>query len=1333
MLKHKDILDKLNKLQKVAIIASALDTDAFERAGIPPVNVAPLDEINGDSTLSYGSAARSWDPELVGGMTKQLIETKGCKNNLFVTPDLKTTVNPSEEGLSEDACLNGAIGQEIIRAAHSVGAAVGVASPSVSGDEIAYVDVAEDYAAVQELFVNPFLRAVDKQPCDAVILDPSREGTGYYDTNRSLLCEVQNGLLGDDVFIVCKGETFTADAVGLLRGKITLGGCTIPLERAVRRYAQLKAYEEEGSIPRREIEDSIANGSAIDDDMLDELVDNIVDFALTLDDPHVPEASDDEKIAHVAPESADNALSAEDASEHQDADADFEQANGAQEQRDTNFVQSEATSDKQVTDTVSEKDEPASGDNAQEGEESIKEDIDTSEAQSTTENEVESAKSASLNEDSDIDKKEIETEQSVLDSESFVQGGSEIERYATGETNIDDNAVGLSVETERRTSSDVPTAAFDEPIDKRIVSESFVLLKNRGLLPLRAGAKIAVLGEAYRNVKAIGDKFKVVGVSKGYDRTAQRSDPLIPAAVRATKYADAVLVFLYADGSGKLALPANRLALLDALRKAGKRVIAVVCDDRPIDLSFDNSVDALFIAPADVPYASEALAEILCGEKNPSGRLTRTYYDNADEYYRRYRADRDAGVMHIGSFVGYRRYGIENTKVRYPFGYGLSYTEFTYSDLSVSMGQASFTIKNSGNYDGCEVAQLYIGVPDVSHVAPKRQLRAFRKVYLEKGESKNIVIPLAPRDFETFDKNMYADNVEAGIYTIYVGKSSQDVRLRGRLALGGVTREKEKKSVADYSSDGDYGDASTLSKDHRVSKKGKDVPDNLNILHKVAQYAMPIFAVLFFVLLSIFIVSYSIDYLMLSAFEQGVVEQFMFLAALVVFALLPLAGSLSRRRLMRMRNVALALTPFMILVCVLLYSIMRSGINGKAESVALNILTYIALGTPILAIVAMCIERQLWRDKMGKNHWDKYYFEREESDKITSDEQFDLAMRAATAAREAKAVSKKQVKPTVAAEVPIFYDNRLTYSQLLGDCKQFVAESGVTVSEETLGGYIAALFSTRLLFVPAGSGAELCETVSEYFGRKAYVDNAEKYARFEDMFSEWRPGGYVNAPTNLSVAIDKAAKETAYLHTVLIRHVDKKMIETLFAPIADVLSRKKMTFAVGEKSLTLPANVMIVAEIEADKIVLPEIVAEVSAVLSPVCGRCEKAQRRTIVQTVGFERISAMGQTVRDDHPLDEEHWKSVDALDARFASGHIGNNIWNRMEMHSSVIVACGGSQDEAMDSAIAVELLPWLSIVWDESTSESGLADSLADIFGREMLGQSMAMLNASDGVEQ
>lgn len=1191
MLKHSDIIQKLDILQKVALVSSAFGGEPFVQAGVPPVKAANLGDLGKNFGISYASAIRSWNPALVEKMTGELV-AKGAADGvkLFVTPDLKTAVNPYAEGLSEDPFLNGEAGAAILRAIKSAGAVSGLYHPSVGEKEIAFLDRTEDVLAVHDLILKPFISAVGDCPCDAVFCDPSREGKSYYSVNRMIFNEAQNGLFGD-VMVVGDGNSPVPDAVSLLTGRVTLGGSEIPLERAARRFGQLKEYEAEGSISHREIEESVRDGSALDWDKLDEAVDAIIDFALSLDRLDLSPSS---AAAEIPP--------------------------------------AETTAE-QNTDTA--------------------------------------------------------VEESTAEKVGVFPAENTLWREQAAE-------------------------------------ESIVLLKNDGVLPVAEGTKVAVLGDAYSDVEPFKNKYNVTGFAKGFDPSRSRSESFLPVALRTSLEADVVFVFLTADAAGReLALPPNRIALLDALQKGGKKVVGIVAGDVPVDTSFDRFVNGLLVAPADGRFSSRALVRVLCGEANPSGRLTRTSYDFADGYFRSLRADRDGGNLRVGAFTGYRRYVTENKKVRYPFGFGLSYTKFSYSDLKVSSDKAEFTLTNCGDRDGCEVVQLYTGVPSVSRLSPKKQLRGYLKVFLKAGESKKIALPLTDAQFSSYDSRLYADDVEEGEYTLFVGPSSQDTPLVGRISRGGVKRQNLGERRADYFPSDFIGDSAEVSSADRISRRVDGIPDKIKKARSAAIYALPAVALLFFLLVSTLILAYALDFILLSVADEATVEWSLYVIAVGVIAIIPLLGSLNRRRLVRIRTVALVTAPVLIIVCFVLGGILLAHTGGLAEEIALRIVTCLAVGVPVCAFVAFIIERQLRRTKTGKNRWDKYYFAREKEERTTSEAEFEEAFAVTEEERKKRAEAAAEDEEPPVREKVQFYDKQLTFVQLIRDLTKFLSERGLLVEEDSLKNYVAAVFSNRLVIVPAGGGAALCAAAAEYFGKKAYIDNAESYVRYVDMFMQWRNGGNASYPTNLSDALVSARRESAYLHTVIIRHVKKSALTALFTPFADVLSRRRETLpTTGGKTLRLPPNVLVVAELEEeDAYEIPAAIAEVAAVVAPVCGECEPSPRKTVLQSVGYERMEAMLRLARDYYPLDEELWKKVDALDDKCRSAHIGNRIWLKLETHSSVISACGDDASDALDGAMQAELLPWLSATWNPS--DGALADVLRDVFGEDRLRRTVSVI--------
>ncbi len=351
----------------------------------------------------------------------------------------------------------------------------------------------------------------------------------------------------------------------------------------------------------------------------------------------------------------------------------------------------------------------------------------------------------------------------------------------------------------------------------RLAEESMVLLKNENrVLPLRKGARVAVIGPAARAedfapgfpeyLASVADAagLTYIGYADGYGLNEDRSEELLPEACELARQADAALVFLGLGNrrgeriaARRTKLPANQLALLDALRGAGGKLVAVATDDCQIDAGFDAGCGALIAAPRPGAYGAEALVRLLTGESNFSGKLAATWYDEADETFASLRRAKDLGRNKVGTFFGYRHYDTSDIQVRYPFGFGLSYTKFEYSRLSVNKEEVRLQLKNTGKTAGAEIVQVYVGKEDSALVRPKKELKGFAKVYLKPGESKEVCVPFPPDAFVVYDETG-EPRTEHGYYEVYIAASVSDVRLKGKVFVFGDRLDAGKEALADY-------------------------------------------------------------------------------------------------------------------------------------------------------------------------------------------------------------------------------------------------------------------------------------------------------------------------------------------------------------------------------------------------------------------------------------------------------------------------------------------------------------------------------------------------------
>lgn len=185
------------------------------------------------------------------------------------------------------------------------------------------------------------------------------------------------------------------------------------------------------------------------------------------------------------------------------------------------------------------------------------------------------------------------------------------------------------------------------------------------------------------------------------------------------------------------------------------------------------------------------MLDVLTGRANPSGRLSETYpirYEDTPAF-RNFPATERNSEYRESIFVGYRYFDTSKVRVQYPFGYGLSYTSFEYSDLNVSEDGASFTVKNTGDMDGAEVAQLYVAAPKGKIFRPDKELKGFAKVFLKSGESKTVRIPFDDKTFRYWNTKTGGWEVEAGEYAICIGANVSDIRLKGSVTKAGTAED----------------------------------------------------------------------------------------------------------------------------------------------------------------------------------------------------------------------------------------------------------------------------------------------------------------------------------------------------------------------------------------------------------------------------------------------------------------------------------------------------------------------------------------------------------------
>ena len=352
--------------------------------------------------------------------------------------------------------------------------------------------------------------------------------------------------------------------------------------------------------------------------------------------------------------------------------------------------------------------------------------------------------------------------------------------------------------------------------------ESIVLLKNEGgILPLASGAKVAVIGEFAQKARyqgagssvvnctkldnamdVIGEfDLNVVGFEPGYPRHGAPDAEMRQKAVELAKKADTVLLYLGLDEISEsegldrphMKLPDCQVQLLKAVSDVNPNVVIVMSAGSAIEMPWLDQCRALVHGYLCGQAGARAMLRVLTGAVDPSGKLSESYpvrYEDCSTA--NYFPAKERNVEYReGLYVGYRWYNTANIPVTFPFGFGLSYTTFEYSDIKADGNKVTFTLTNTGSIDGAEVAQLYVHAVKPGVYRPNRELKGFAKVFLKAGESRDVTIELDDKAFRYFNTATGRFEIDGGSYEIQVGASVEDIRLTATLEVKGTAAASE--------------------------------------------------------------------------------------------------------------------------------------------------------------------------------------------------------------------------------------------------------------------------------------------------------------------------------------------------------------------------------------------------------------------------------------------------------------------------------------------------------------------------------------------------------------
>ena len=360
-------------------------------------------------------------------------------------------------------------------------------------------------------------------------------------------------------------------------------------------------------------------------------------------------------------------------------------------------------------------------------------------------------------------------------------------------------------------------AAAHHALARRAAAESLVLLKNEGsLLPLAAGSKVAVLGDFAKNPryqgagssmvnstqvdvlldKLIDSELNVIGYQQGFDRHGKPDAALQKSACELATQADTVILCMgldeIAESEGldrsNLRLAQNQVDLLQAVAAVNPKIVVVLYSGSVVETPWLDNCQALLYAALGGQAGAGAVADALTGKVNPCGKLAETwplaYADvpSAADFATR----RKTVEYREGLYIGYRYFTTAEKAVRFPFGYGMSYTTFAYSDMAADEQGVSLTVTNTGSVAGTEIVQLYVAKKNSDLFRPAKELKGFARVTLAPGEKQRITITLDDKAFRFWNVKANRWEIEGGEYELLVGASVEDIRLCEKISVHGT-------------------------------------------------------------------------------------------------------------------------------------------------------------------------------------------------------------------------------------------------------------------------------------------------------------------------------------------------------------------------------------------------------------------------------------------------------------------------------------------------------------------------------------------------------------------
>lgn len=772
------------------------------------------------------------------------------------------------------------------------------------------------------------------------------------------------------------------------------------------------------------------------------------------------------------------------------------------------------------------------------------------------------------------------------------------------------------------------SATFDEinhnDLAATAARQSAVLLKNDGgILPISRNVRLAVIGEYAKDVKyqreyyytrATGEKIafdaindyelNTVGFALGYAKGERGRGDLIDHAVSLCAKADVVLLYL-AAAKGEDRLPPEQLELLDIIAGKGAKIIAVVASEGDIDMSFADKCAAVLMTFVAGQGGTIAALDILTGLTCPSGKL----------------------AFPVGAVAG--------GTARYPLGYGLSYTSFTYDNLKVNETGLSFTVKNTGDRDGFAVPLFFVKKKNTTTAFMNKTLKGFKKVFVPAGDGVRVRIPFDENTFSVFtpEKGYF---VEGGLYTVSVGESADTDTLSGMLLLKNYERKATFASeVVETSDDG-----------RALDFTERDLPNDVKETRKRLPFGLKLG-------LAIMLAVYVDAVLALFAFGNVIADK-NFVFYLVLAAVAVIVNGL-----------------------IIGYICILSTQRKRQKYIHPNaVLTDMLDNVDEFTEIAKVKYRQPVAEEQKV----------EEAPEVTEEE---------VVAEEMAAAYEVRFDDVSSSDVAL--SEHTSFAELCSNFKDFAAKRGINIEATSARVLVSAIAASKLVFLTSKNVELLPDFVkilNDYFGNESVITASDEWKGLADILWNEGDGKYVLSPFSNAVHAAYASRERECV--LIIDNVNLNNLGSYFFNFLEYANHPTEKYVISfneETSFELPDNLTYILVPQNGSLdLIPTEILNAALVAEVMLSKADTAPEQTVEPKVlSHEDFKLLLSDTKEVSFIPERVWKKVDQLvEAINASERfsIGNKNIIQMESFTSALIDGGADEPEAVTNMFLAKL---------------------------------------------